>query len=164
MKKMNKIKLLFALISMSASSLTLAQANNEFSEYENATLTINYNGEIGTLLQQVAKELNVGFISYDVNINQPLELDINHNMTVKTFLQNLMNSMPSSQISFKTIGSLPFLVFNSKTSVPVFDGSPQASGVKFEGKPAAPASAKVEKKASNTAKNKVAVKKSNTTK
>ncbi|TNH25553.1 hypothetical protein [Testudinibacter sp. TR-2022] len=97
-------------------------SRSEFERYEQAKIAVTYEGEVGSLLQQLAERLNVGYMSYNIDSSRPVILKGNGTQTFKGLIDAINQQLVDSNIRFTELGNRTFLVLSS--------GSEEITGVK----------------------------------
>ncbi|TNH01432.1 hypothetical protein FHQ26_05345, partial [Testudinibacter sp. TR-2022] len=97
-------------------------SGSEFERYEQAKIAVTYEGEVGSLLQQLAERLNVGYMSYNIDSSRSVRLKGNGTQTFKGLIEAINQQLVDSNIRFTELGNRTFLVLSS--------GSEDITGVK----------------------------------
>ncbi len=87
-------------------------AEKDYQYYENAKIAVNYNGEVGYLLQKISDKLKIGYLSFNVDSSSQIVVNQTNNQTLKELIASVNNQLKDSQVSFDTLGNRVILVLS----------------------------------------------------
>ncbi|MGV6988690.1 hypothetical protein ACWA5Z_07295 [Testudinibacter sp. P80/BLE/0925] len=99
--------LLLGLFSFNATA-----QDKDYRYYENAKIAVNYNGEVGYLLQKLADQMKVGYLSYNADSSQPIVIKQAETQTLRALLDSVNGQLKGNTVQFDTLGNRTLLVLS----------------------------------------------------
>lgn len=120
MKIFKQARLAGMICALLGAPLALANADqNMIQRYEQAQITVDFQGSLGELLQQMAQNLNIGYLSYELNAAQAVNVKFPEPITIKFLADSLSSQLQDTNVRFEEIGGRIFLVATGKNSAPL---------------------------------------------
>lgn len=158
MKIFKQARLAGMICALLGAPLALANADqNMIQRYEQAQITMDFQGSLGELLQQMAQNLNIGYLSYELNAAQAVNVKFPEPITIKFLADSLSSQLQDTNVRFEEIGGRIFLVATGKNSAPLaLQAKQEEEKAQFIGQPVfsdnTKAEAKPEEKATEAQK------------
>lgn len=93
-------------------SFNAAAQDKDYHYYENAKIAVNYNGEVGYLLQKLADQMKVGYLSYNADSSQRIVIKQTETQTLKDLLNTVNGQLKGNTAQFDTLGNRTLLVLS----------------------------------------------------
>ncbi|MGR3808758.1 hypothetical protein SAMN05660772_00280 [Pasteurella testudinis DSM 23072] len=93
-------------------SFNATAQDKDYQYYENAKIAVNYNGEVGYLLQKIADQMKVGYLSYNADSAQPIVIKQAETQTLKDLLNSVNGQLKGNTAQFDTLGNRTLLVLS----------------------------------------------------
>lgn len=138
MKIFKQARLAGMICALLGAPLALANADqNMIQRYEQAQITMDFQGSLGELLQQMAQNLNIGYLSYELNAAQAVNVKFPEPITIKFLADSLSAQLQDTNVRFEEIGGRIFLVATGKNSAPLAlqQAKPEEEKAQFIGQP-----------------------------
>lgn len=140
--------LIAGMVGLFIQTSALATDDTQISRYEQAKLRLSYEGEVGSLLQQLSQRLKVGFIAYDVDTTRKVSIQNSAETSIKSINEQIGKQLSDTDVRFEKIGERLFMVISAKGVEPLLKALPQkeqfVGDIIFDGEQTTPQSAPIE--------------------
>lgn len=140
--------LIAGMVGLFIQTSALATDDTQISRYEQAKLRLSYEGEVGSLLQQLSQRLKVGFIAYDVDTTRKVSIQNSAETSIKSINEQIGKQLSDTDVRFEKIGERLFMVISAKGVEPLLKALPQkeqfVGDIIFDGEQTPPQSAPTE--------------------
>ncbi|MEG9499151.1 hypothetical protein [Mannheimia indoligenes] len=117
--------LIAGMVGLFIQTSALATDDTQISRYEQAKLRLSYEGDVGSLLQQLSQRLKVGFIAYDVDTTRKVSIQNSAETSIKSINEQIGKQLSDTDVRFEKIGERLFMVISAKGVEPLLKALPQ---------------------------------------